>query len=222
MSQDSLTLSASVGDYLKAIWLVAGSSSASTNALAEKLGVSAPSVSGMLGKLQEQGLVSYARYRGVRLTPAGQSEVLRLTRRHRLIETFMTLHLGYSWDEVHDEAERLEHAVSDRFTERLAAFLGHPTHDPHGDPIPEADGSLPETPNTPLSDLESGESLLVSRLLTQDDGALRHLAELGVQLGTLLALRRREAVGGLLHLDLSGERRVLSHELALLVRGERR
>lgn len=218
-------LSASVEDYLKAIWLVAGKGSASTNALAEQLGVSAPSVSGMLARLQEQDLVRHERYRGVRLTARGQREALRLMRRHRLIETFMTLHLGYRWDEVHHEAERLEHAVSDRFAERLDAFLGHPSHDPHGDPIPGADGSLPETPNTPLSELEPGERLLVSRLLTQDDAVLRYLAEQGVQPGARLRLVARERVGGLWHVALEGESprapKVLARELATLVRGEK-
>ena len=134
--------SASVEDYVKAVWEVAGSGAASTKDVAERLSIAPPSVTNMFVRLQEMGLVEYERYRGASLTRRGRGEALRLIRRHRLIETFLLEHLGYSWREVHEEAERLEHAVSDGFTERLAEFLGHPDQDPHGDPIPAADGSF--------------------------------------------------------------------------------
>src|ERR687894_1223842 len=126
--------SASVGDYVKAIWEVAGSGVASTKEVAERLSIAPPSVTNMFVRLQEMGLTEYERYRGASLTERGREEALRLVRRHRLIETFLLEHLGYSWEEVHEEAERLEHAVSDGFTERLAGILGPPDPDPHRDP----------------------------------------------------------------------------------------
>src|SRR5829696_5922393 len=132
--------STSVGDYVKAIWALAGAGVASTKDVADRLSISSASVSAMFGRLQEMGLVRYRRYHGASLTEEGLAEALRLVRRHRLIETFLMDQLGYSWEEVHEEAEQLEHAVSDRFTERLADLLGHPDHDPHGDPIPAVDG----------------------------------------------------------------------------------
>src|SRR5918992_683721 len=134
--------SISVGDYVKAVWEVTGSGVASTKEVAERLSVSPASVTNMFVRLQEMGFVEYERYRGASLTRRGREEALRLIRRHRLIETFLLEHLGYSWQEVHEEAERLEHAVSDGFTERLAEFLGHADPHPHGDPIPAADGTL--------------------------------------------------------------------------------
>ena len=213
-------VSSSIEDYLKAILLTAQDGSASTNALAEQLGISAPSVSAMLSKLQTLGFVEHERYKGVRLTDQGEREALRLLRRHRLIETFLLEHLGYSWDEVHEEAEAVEHAISDRFTERLAGLLGHPTHDPHGDPIPNADGTLPDTPNSPLAEVSVGQVLNVSRLLTQAPDVLTYLAELGIQPGARLEVTRREPLGGLVHITFDGKQEVLSKELATLVRGE--
>src|SRR3712207_4403030 len=118
--------SVSVEDYVKAIWEVAGSGAASTKDVAERLSIAPPSVTNMFVRLQEMGLVEYERYRGASLTERGREEALGLIRRHRLIETFLLEHLGYSWGEVHEEAERLEHAVSDGFTERLGGVLGHP------------------------------------------------------------------------------------------------
>ena len=214
-----ISISISIEDYLKAIWLVAQEGVASTNTLAEQLQVASPSVSAMLGKLQDAGFVSHERYRGVTLTARGRQEALRLLRRHRLVETFLLEHLGYGWDEVHGEAERLEHAVSDRFTERLAEFLGHPSHDPHGDPIPEADGTLPDTPNVPLAEVEVGRALQVSRLLSQASDVLSYLADVGIQPGVRLEVTRREPVGGLVHVTLGDKQEVLSKELAMLIRG---
>src|ERR671914_2219628 len=148
--------SISVGDYVKAVWEVTGSGVASTKEVADWLSISPASVTNMFARLQEMGLVGYERYRGASLTRRGRGEALRLIRRHRLIETFLLEHLGYSWREVHEEAERLEHAVSDGFTERLAEFLGHPDQDPHGDPIPAADGTLEPDDSFPLSGAMAG------------------------------------------------------------------
>ncbi len=130
-------LSAPVGDYLKVIYdLAAGAGIAGTNEIAAALQIAPPSVSGMVQRLAEQGLISYERYRGVRLTTAGRRAALSTIRRHRVIEAYLTTALGYSWDEVHDEAERIEHAASDQLIDRMAAAIGDPATDPHGAPIP--------------------------------------------------------------------------------------
>jgi DtxR family Mn-dependent transcriptional regulator len=213
-------LSKSVEDYLKAIWLNARDGPVSNSTVAMSLGVSRSSVTGMLSKLSDLGLVSYKRYHGAQLTPGGEKQALQLLRRHRLVETFLIEHFGYGWDEVHSEAEVLEHAVSDRFTERLAIRLGHPTHDPHGDPIPNADGTLPDTPNTPLAEVDIGGTLRVSRLLTQDADLLTYLANLGIRPGQGVKVHQHEPLGGLLHITVKGEKTVISKELATLVRGE--
>ncbi len=181
-------VSQSVGDYLKAIWTLTGARPVSTRDLAERLGVSPPSVSGMLARLHELGLVNHERYYGVTLTAAGTAEALRLVRRHRLIETLLVEHLGYTWDEIHEEAEILEHAVSDRFVERLDALLGHPTHDPHGDPIPTPEGELPQTPSLRLSRAGPGTRFRISRLLTQDPERLTELAGLGLRPGVIVGI----------------------------------
>ncbi|HZY66454.1 MAG: metal-dependent transcriptional regulator [Actinomycetota bacterium] len=182
-------LSSSTGDYLKAIWTVAGSGSASTTDISEQLSVAPASVTNMLGRLQEMGFVVYKRYRGASLTELGRSEALRLVRRHRLIETFLLEHLGYSWREVHDEAERLEHAVSDEFTERLAEFLGNPDYDPHGDPIPTAEGVLALDDSFRLSEAGSGQRVRISQVSDESAATLDYLGERGLVPGRLLAVR---------------------------------
>ncbi len=156
--------SSSVGGYLKAIWEIARLGAASTSDVATRLSISSASVTNMFGRLQEMGLVEYERYRGASLTERGHAEALRLVCHHRLIETFLLKHLGYSWQEVYEEAERLEHAVSDTFTERLAELLGHPEYDPHGDPIPAADGTLVHESSYPLSESPVGCRVRISRI----------------------------------------------------------
>ncbi len=217
---ESSRSSKSVEDYLKAIWLNARDGPASTGTIATSLGISDASVTGMLGKLNGLGVVSYRRYHGAQLTPSGEQQALQLLRCHRLIETFLIEYLGYRWDEVHSEAEALEHAVSDRFTERLAFRLGHPSHDPNGDPIPKADGTLPDTPNTPLAEVDIGDTLRVSRLLTQAKDILAYLADLGIWPGQGVKVHQREPLGGLLHITVQKEKTVISKELATLVRGK--
>lgn len=199
-------LSSSIGDYLKTIWQLARDGSASTGDIARELGVTAPSVTGMLGKMNGLGLVRYQPYRGAELSPDGRREALRLVRRHRLLETFMITELGFGWEEVHAEAELMEHVVSDDFTERLATHLGEPEFDPHGDPIPHADGTLPAAPNTPLADLRPGERFRVHRVLSQDRDVLGYLESIGIEPGSELSLRLREPGGHLLQLELNGGR----------------
>src|SRR5215216_7555299 len=163
--------SASVGNYLKAIWEVGGLDVASTKEVAERLSISSASVSNMFVRLREMGLAHYERYQGASLTEAGREEALRLLRRHRLIETFLLEHLGYSWREVHEEAERLEHVVSDEFTERLEEFLGHPEQDPHGDPIPAEDGTFEPDESFPLSEAAAGQRVRISKV-SDDDASM--------------------------------------------------
>lgn len=212
--------STSVEDYLKAIWIVAKDGSASTNDLAKQLNIAAPSVSAMLIKLQNLGFVNHRRYKGTMLSEQGTKQALQLIRRHRLIETFLLEHLNYSWGEVHDEAEKLEHSVSDAFTERLDAFLGYPTHDPHGDPIPTAMGILPDTPNTPLTKVNVGNTLSVARVMSQADDILSYFSELAILPGQQILVVKKEPGGGLMHLIIEDKKAVLSRDMAKLIRGE--
>jgi DtxR family transcriptional regulator, Mn-dependent transcriptional regulator len=214
--------SASVEDYVKAIWEVARSGAASTKDVAERLSIAPPSVTNMFVRLQEMGFVEYERYRGASLTRRGREEALRLIRRHRLIETFLLEHLGYSWREVHEEAERLEHAVSDGFTERLAEFLGHPDQDPHGDPIPAADGSFAPDDSFPLGQAEAGQRVRISKV-GDDPSVLEYLGEHGLVPGRLLSVREmRELDGVVIVEDEEGGSHALGEPLAraVFVRGE--
>lgn len=208
-------ISASVGDYLKAIWSVAGTGSASTNALSERLSVAPASVSNMFVRLQEMGFAKHERYRGASLTDSGRVEALRLVRRHRLIETFLLEHLGYPWQEVHDEAERLEHAVSDGFTERLAEFLGHPQHDPHGDPIPAADGTLAEEDSFPLAEAAAGTRVRISKVRDDDAAMLDYLEDRGLVPGRLLSVLEVRGLDGVVTIeDERGKTHALGEPLA--------
>ena len=195
---ESRSPSSSVGDYLKAIWefAVDAGDVASTKGVAERLSVSAASVSNMFARLQEMGLVEHERYRGATLTERGRREALRLVRRHRLIETFLLEHLGYPWQEVHEEAERLEHAVSDEFTERLAEFLGHPDHDPHGGPIPSPEGILEADDSFPLSQAVAGRRLRISKVRDEDAEMLDYLGDRNLVPGRLLTVREVRALDG--------------------------
>src|ERR687897_2667206 len=192
--------SASVEDYVKAIWEVAGSGAASTKDVAERLTIAPPSVTNMFVRLQEMGLVEYERYRGALLTRAGREEALRLIRRDRLIETFLLERLGYSWREVHEEAERLEHAVSDGFTERLAEFLGHPDQDPHGDPIPAADGTIQPDYSFPVSEAVPGQWIRISKV-GDDPSTLDYLGERGLVPGRLLCVREVRDLDGVVTVE---------------------
>ncbi|MBA2443691.1 MAG: metal-dependent transcriptional regulator [Rubrobacter sp.] len=194
--------STSVGDYVKAIWeLSRASSDASTKDIAARLSVAPASVTNMLGRLQERGLVEYERYRGALLTERGRSEALRLVRRHRLIETFLLEHLGYSWEDVHEEAERLEHAVSDVFTERLADLLLHPAHDPHGDPIPKPDGTLPAEETFPLDEAAEDQTVVISRVSDNNASGLSYLGERGLRPGSRIRVREVREVDGVVTVE---------------------
>lgn len=176
-------LTISIENYLKVIYeLTESGEHASTNALAQKMKVSAPSVTGMIQKLasSKPALVEYQKHQGVTLTGDGRRAALEVIRHHRLLEAWLVQTLGYTWDEVHEEAERLEHVISEDFERRIAAAMGHPTRDPHGEPIPTEDLTMPADTSTPLSALRPGQDGVVSCVKAADRELLRHLEELGL------------------------------------------
>ncbi len=178
MPEDPPTLSPSAEDYLKVIYALSDAGEpATTTSIAAALGVQPASVTGMVKRLAESGLLEHVPYRGVRLTGAGTRQALRVLRRHRILESYLTQRLGYPWGEVHREAEALEHAASDDLIERMAAALGHPSHDPHGAPIPTPDGKIEGSPPPlTLAALEAGEEARV-RAVRDDDGEFLREAE---------------------------------------------
>ena len=207
--------SSSVQDYLNAMWEIAGADVASTNDVAGRLSIAPALVTNMFARLQDMGLVQYQRYHGASLTAKGQAEALRLVRRHRLIETFLLENLGYAWEEVHEEAERLEHSVSDGFTERLEEFLGYPDRDPHGALIPAADGTLKPDSSRPLKVTETGERVRISRVEHRDAAALSFLGERGLVPGRLLEVREVRTLDGIVTVkDEDGTTRSIGSSLA--------
>ncbi len=177
------TITFSIQDYLKVIYeLTENGKAASTTALAARLGIAPASVTGMVQKLStvKPALVSYKKHQGVTLTTAGRRAALEVIRHHRLIEAWLVQTLGYSWDEVHTEADKLEHAISEEFEMRIAAALGHPDRDPHGEPIPNAKLVMPKDNSIPLSSLQPKQEATVRRVHAQDAELLRHLEELGL------------------------------------------
>ena len=176
-------LTISIQDYLKTIYeLTESDESASTNALAQKMKISAPSVTGMIQKLAsaKPALVEYQKHQGVTLTKEGRKAALEVIRHHRLLEAWLVQTLGYSWDEVHEEAERLEHVISEDFERRIAAAMGHPTRDPHGELIPTAELVMPEDTSTPLSSMRPDQTGTVQCVKAADTELLRYLESLGL------------------------------------------
>lgn len=199
----ALSLTAPVEDYLKVIYTIEqAGSAAATNDIAAKLEIAAASVSGMVRRLADQGLVSYERYRGVRLTDAGRRAALRTIRRHRVIEAYLNQALTYPWDRVHEEAERLEHAASDELIDRMAEAIGEPPTDPHGHPIPTRDGTIDETQHHTLSDVATGQRSRVMRVSDEDAELLRYLARIGIRPGVVVTLAERAPFDGPLTLRI--------------------
>jgi len=210
-------LTHSAEDYLKAIYALSGDAPASTSQIAQRLELAPASVSGMIRRLSDQGLLDHEPYRGVLLTDAGRTVALRMLRRHRLIEAYLVEFLGYQWDNVHAEAERLEHAVSDLLVERMAAALGHPSVDPHGDPIPGPDGAIDVPDYVAVDQLQPGERVELRRVGTNHPGRLRYLAQLGLLPGAQVTLVAREPFDGPVTLGVDGAERVIAHDLASLL-----
>ena len=192
-----LPLTGSQGNYLKQIFLLAESGgSVSTQSLSDRLGVRPASVTGMVRKLAGMGFLEHRKYRGVRLTDAGTRVALELLRHHRLLETYLAETLGYGWDEVHMEAERLEHVISERLEERIAEALGHPTRDPHGDPIPDVDLRMPRSgPEVTLAEAVPASWRSVSRVAVQDPDSLNLLGDLGLTPGAEVKVIEQGAGG---------------------------
>jgi DtxR family Mn-dependent transcriptional regulator len=216
----------SVEDYIKTIYHLEqrGAGPVKTKELAEALGVALPSVTSMLKSLASSGLVQYERYRGAQLTEAGQRLALNVVRKHRLVEVFLVKTLGYTWDEVHDEAEQMEHAISDELAARIDRYLGYPTVDPHGDPIPDAEGRLPTVDGSPSRSLVGaplGVALRVERVLDQDPELLRYLERVGLIPGAVCRVEEVLPFDGMMCVVVEPERPVsLTRALAvrLLVR----
>jgi len=211
-----------VEDYLKAIYKASrGDGAASTSAVADALGVSAASVSGMLRRLSERGLIQYERYYGARLTGDGRAAALDTIRRHRILESFLVEVLGYSWDSVHEEAERLEHAASEELVDRMAAALGDPEEDPHGAPIPGTGVEFRERAWPALAELGVGERGVVRRVPDESPEALRYLGELELRPGARVTVIDRAPMDGPITVRVGDTERVLGRELCGFVRVER-
>lgn len=208
--------SRSTEDYLKAIYeLESLGGSAQTSAIAETLDIAPPSVSGMVKRLSESGLLEHVPYRGVQLTRVGRRTALKMVRRHRILETYLTSKLGYDWDSVHDEAERLEHAVSDELIERMAMALGNPRYDPHGAPIPTKDGEIEEPDLVALADVPVGKTVELRMVSDKDSERLRFIASLGLRVGVVFEAMARQPFRGPITIRLSGSKiQVVGNELA--------
>jgi len=207
MSEPGTRLSVSAEDYLKAIYALSreegNAPTASTSSIADALGVRPASVTGMVKRLAESGYLTHVPYRGVTLTPEGDREALRVIHRHRIIETYLCTRLGYAWEDVHDEAERLEHASSDQLIERMAEALKGPTHDPHGAPIPTADGEI-ETRSYPNLAMSEGDRLRIQSVADEDPERLKYLEERNLRPGASLRIVDRAPFDGPITVRLTG------------------
>jgi DtxR family Mn-dependent transcriptional regulator len=216
-------LSEAIEDYVKAIYELEqrgqhARAAVSTSAIAERLAVTPGSVSAMIQKLERLGLASSVRYRGVRLTDRGRRVALEVLRHHRLLERFLADELGVPWDRVHAEAEVLEHVLSEDLEERIAAKLGYPERDPHGDPIPTREGEVEEIETRALADLEPGERGVLTRVSDSNPAMLRYLSEREIAPGAELEVRGREPFGGPLAVLVGGSEHLVGEELARALR----
>ncbi len=202
-------ISSQAEDYLKALHDLGGKH-VSTQSMADQLKVAPASVTGMLKRLSELKLVSHAPYQGATLTRNGERIALELIRHHRLLELYLHRALGYALEDVHDEAERLEHVISEEFESRIANFLGEPTHDPHGDPIPSANGVVPRFATRSLSSCNAGEAPTIGRVAQNNRELLRHLVKLGLTPGTKVRIAEINRHAGTITVNLRRERHTLS------------
>ncbi len=202
--------SEAIEDFLKAVYMLQQEQErVQTSTLAEALNITAPSTTEMAKKLAKANLVEHEPYRGIRLTPAGERVALEIVRHHRLLELFLVQALGYSWDEVHEEAERLEHAVSERLAQRIAAYLGDPHYDPHGDPIPGPQGDIAPRDLTPLAEWPAGRRGHVARLRDQAPDMLRYLADKGLIVGAAVEVVQADPFDGPITLRVDGAEQVI-------------
>jgi DtxR family transcriptional regulator, Mn-dependent transcriptional regulator len=221
-AHDTQTTSSAVEDYAKAIYKLEGAceSAVTTNAIAERLGVTAASASGMVKRLDAMGLVTHEPYHGVRLTPAGKRVALEVLRHHRLLELYLAETLGVPWDRVHDEAEVLEHVLSEELEELIAAKLGDPERDPHGDPIPTRDGRVLEGPTASLDSLDVGAQGTFVRISDADPAMLRYLSERGISPGDAFEVVDKQPFDGPLFARFGDDVHVLGGALAQAMRVE--
>jgi len=211
----------STEDYLKAILKLGGDShGVSTSALARTLGIGDGSVTDMVKKLAARGLIVHVPYQGVSLTAAGNRIARKMMRRHRLWEIFLTKHLGYAWDEVHDEAENLEHATSDELESRLSSMLGDPDTDPHGQPVPSPDGTMAVPADRPLTDFDTGDRVRITRVSDDDSAILQHAALLGLSLKKKITIREKRPFDGSLVVMVGRQERFISREVAASIFAE--
>ena len=213
-------MSVAIEDYAKAIFALQGEAGGpvSTTAVAERLQVTPASASGMLRRLDELGLVAHRRYHGVVLTDEGRRVALRVLRHHRLLETYLAQSLGVPWDRVHEEAEVLEHVLSDELEALIAAKLGHPTHDPHGDPIPSAELVLEDRPCECLASLDAGATGVLTRVSDADPEMLRYLAARDIVPGTRVRVVDKQPFGGPLFVEVDGATHALGGQLTTSMR----
>jgi DtxR family transcriptional regulator, Mn-dependent transcriptional regulator len=208
-----------VEDYLKAVWMLQQAESpVATSRIAERLGLTSAAVTAMIKRLAEQGLLRHEPYYGVRLTAAGELAALRIIRRHRVLELFLAEKLGYEWDRVHAEAERLEHAASDELIERLARLLGEPERDPHGNAIPTATGEVDRSRYPALGEMEPGETRQVLEVELEEPEQLRYLGSLNLRPGAEVKVVDKSPFEGPISLRVNGEPAVISHSLAQRIR----
>jgi len=211
-------LSPPMEDYLKAMYLIRErAGQVTTTAIATALSVTPASVTGMIKKLAELKLVRHTPYQGVELTKSGEKIALEIVRHHRLLELFLIEALGYSWDEVHAEADVLEHVISEEFEERVAARLGYPAVDPHGDPIPAKDGTITAVAQQALLQLPAGRSATITRVSDRNSAVLRYAADLGLRPGVRVTLIAAEPFGGSLRVKVGKAECSIGRELAAQV-----
>jgi DtxR family Mn-dependent transcriptional regulator len=209
------TNSRSIEDYLKHIYeLQLRGKRTNTSALAEILNISPASVSEMVSKLSKPGWIKNTPYRGFSLTKTGEKIAVKLIRKHRLIETFLQKHLGYKWDEVHSEAEKLEHVCSDKFINKLDEYLGFPEFDPHGDPIPDIDGKISAVTNLPLSSAEPGREYTVNKVNDTSDEILKYLSKIGIKLNSKIQLLEKLEFDDSVLISIEKTRHLLSEKIA--------
>lgn len=215
--------SLTVENYVKTIYQLAQAAddgAVATGQISTALGVLPGTVTSMLKTLDESNLATYTPYEGVRLTSSGRGLALRVLRRHRLIEQFLSETLNLTWDEVHQEAEHMEHAVSDSLIDRIDAYLGHPPTDPHGDPIPKADGTMAAAADRPLAECSPGDRFRIARVIDQSPDFLRHLSQMGLAIGAQGSLVTNDSAGEDLTIRLGSSEKTLARGVAakLMVR----
>jgi DtxR family Mn-dependent transcriptional regulator len=215
-------VSPAMEDYLKAIHQIAETTgeAVSTQEIADRLHVSTASVTGMVKRLDAMQLVTHQPYHGVALTGRGTTVALEVLRHHRLLELYLVEALGMRWDEVHAEADRLEHHISEGLEDRIAAKLGQPRLDPHGDPIPARDGSMVEVSTIPLAVVEEGASVAIARVSDRSSDLLQYLAERGLRPGATVAVVARDELAGVIALEVEGTRHTLALPVAATIQVE--